>query len=182
MSKGERTFSENETFELCKGRACSEYFSISSVHRLKMLAASCRKAGKSPGRTGQALALCRFSDRSLCVVVQLQRTSSKAPGSWHMQTTHAGVHYLQLLCHLQVLVPSISASDNPMYQQQQPLWWHLVQRQGAADFSPFPSWRGCHFFFICIQEDSVWWSVLIELSQCPQEKMLSRPILLFIHI
>lgn len=65
MSNGERTFSEDKMLGFYRERAWSENCSISSLHRLKMLAESSRKAGKSLGRTGWAVALQRLPSRSM---------------------------------------------------------------------------------------------------------------------
>lgn len=65
MSNGGRTFSEDKTLGFYRERAWSENRSISLIHRLKMLAERSRKAGKSLGRTGWAVALWRAASRSM---------------------------------------------------------------------------------------------------------------------
>lgn len=65
MSNAGRAFSEDKRLGFYRERAWSENCSISPVPWLEMLAESSRKAGKSPGRAGRALALQRLA-RWLC--------------------------------------------------------------------------------------------------------------------
>lgn len=187
-SNAERTFSEDETFGFYRERACSENCSINCIDRLKMLAESSRKAGKSLGQP--ELCPCRGWPAGLSVWL----CSYNKPAAWlHV----AGMCKQNMLestnCSSVCAVPF--PSPGPLHHHLRQahvsaataLWWHLVQRQGAADFSPLPSWRGCPFPFIYIQEDSVSWSAFSKQEAQSFHNGLERkrfpdPMLLFIHV